>query len=139
MTPKHYSIGEFSKEIGVSVRTLHFYEELGLVIPFRTESKYRFYTAEDFGRLQMIRSLQQLGLTLKEIQAELKGQKQDLLSILPKQLAQLREKIKIESELCEKLELMLLALKDHKEVSAEELIHVLKLTQMTQRQKPERP
>lgn len=139
MTPKHYSIGEFSKEAGVSVRTLHSYEELGLVIPFRTESKHRFYTAEDFGRLQMIRSLQQLGLTLKEIQAELKGQKQDLLSILPKQLAQLREKIKIESELCEKLELMLIALKDHKEVSAEELIHALKLTQMTQRQKPKRP
>lgn len=132
MNPNRLKVGEFARETGVSVRTLHHYEELGLLIPFRDEENgYHFYTAEDLGRLQMIRSLQQLGFDLKQIQDALKDQKENLLSILPRHLAQLREKIKVESELCNKLERMLEALKGRKEVTASDFLLTLKLTNMT--------
>ncbi len=132
MNPNRLKIGEFARETGVSVRTLHYYEELRLLIPFRNEATgYRFYTAEDLGRLQMIRSLQQLGFSLKEIQAELKDQKENLSSILPNHIAQLRDRIQLERELCSKLERMWEALRDRKEVSATDLLLTLKLTNMT--------
>lgn len=57
-----------ARRSGVSVRTLHYYEEIGLLKPSgRTAAGHRLYTPEDIQRLQQIRSLQQLGLPLAEI------------------------------------------------------------------------
>lgn len=53
---------------GVSVRTLHHYEELGLLHPSRhAESGYRLYTDEDLERLQQILFYRELGLGLDQI------------------------------------------------------------------------
>ena len=52
----------------MSVRTLHYYEEIGLLTPSgRTAAGHRLHTPVDIQRLQQIRSLQQLGLPLSPI------------------------------------------------------------------------
>jgi DNA-binding transcriptional MerR regulator len=50
-----YRVGEVARMSGVSVRTLHHYDDVGLLVPSgRTESGYRLYSAEDLTRLQQI-------------------------------------------------------------------------------------
>ncbi len=61
-------VGELAKRTGLTVRTLHHYDEIGLLSPSRrTSSRHRLYEAPEIARLQQIRSLQQLGFSLDEI------------------------------------------------------------------------
>src|SRR5438552_1681351 len=61
-------IGEVAKLIGVTPKTIRYYHEIGLLAePKRTEGGYRLYTAQDLLRLQRIRRLRSLGLTLDRI------------------------------------------------------------------------
>jgi len=61
-------VAAVARRTGVSVRTLHYYEEIGLLQPSgRTSSGHRLYTPSDIQRLQQIRSLQQLGLSLAAV------------------------------------------------------------------------
>jgi DNA-binding transcriptional MerR regulator len=62
-------IGEAAARVGVSSRTLRYYEELGLLTPSgRTPGGARRYTDDDIGRLEHIRELQELmGFNLEEI------------------------------------------------------------------------
>lgn len=63
-----YSIHEASQISGVSVRTLHHYDALGLLCPRRdAASGYRRYTQADLGRLQRILLFRELGFPLKDI------------------------------------------------------------------------
>jgi len=64
---KPMKVGELAKRAAVSVRTLHYYEEIGLLKPDRTESGHRCYPQSAIQALQQIRSLQQLGFSLSEI------------------------------------------------------------------------
>ena len=51
-------VGELARQTGLSVRTLHYYDEIGLLSPsYRTETGYRLYAAVDIARLQQIKSL----------------------------------------------------------------------------------
>ena len=61
-------IGEFARQAGVSLRTLRYYEELGLIAPTaRTRGGFRYYREADLSRLRLIREMQELGLTLDHI------------------------------------------------------------------------
>jgi len=64
---EHYSVGEFAKRTGVSVRTLHYYDELGLLTPQRTESGRRFYNYSHFVTMQKIVTLKFLGFSLEQM------------------------------------------------------------------------
>jgi DNA-binding transcriptional MerR regulator len=67
-------VAAVARRTGVSVRTLHYYEEIGLLKPSgRTPSGHRLYTPADIQRLQQIRSLQQLGLSLSAVGDCLRG------------------------------------------------------------------
>lgn len=64
-------IGELAKRTGVTVRTLHHYDQIGLLVPTgRSEAGHRRYSAQDVARLQQIVGLKQLGFRLLE---EIKG------------------------------------------------------------------
>jgi DNA-binding transcriptional MerR regulator len=70
MTAEQHRIGELAKVAGVTVRTLHHYDELGLLTPsVRTGGGHRLYTAEDVERLYRLLALRGLGLPLDEIGA----------------------------------------------------------------------
>jgi DNA-binding transcriptional MerR regulator len=61
-----YSIGDMASEHGVTLRTLRFYEDRGLLHP-RREGTTRYYTTSDRERLKMIMKGKHLGFTLTEI------------------------------------------------------------------------
>lgn len=61
-------IGEVARLTSFSVKTLHYYEEWGLIEPAeRSEAGYRLYGEEEVARLEFIKKAKLLGLTLKEI------------------------------------------------------------------------
>lgn len=63
-------IGELSERAGVSHRTIHYYERLGLVKPAEREGTgYRYYDEVAVKRLEKIAALKRLGLSLDEIAA----------------------------------------------------------------------
>lgn len=63
-----YTIKKLADLAGVSVRTLHYYDEIGLLKPqFRNKSGYRYYGEEAVMRLQQIMFFRELGFGLKEI------------------------------------------------------------------------
>lgn len=61
------TVKEVAALIGVSVRTLHHYDRIGLLSPERTASGYRAYSDEDLRRLQQILLFREMGLPLTEI------------------------------------------------------------------------
>ncbi|KFG67078.1 MerR family DNA-binding transcriptional regulator [Microvirga sp. BSC39] len=67
---KQYTIGDLAREFGVTLRTLRFYEDRGLLSP-RRDGTARIYDARDRERLSVILKGKQLGFTLTEIRAML--------------------------------------------------------------------
>lgn len=65
---KLYTAGEFAKKAGVTIRTIRFYDNKGLLKPSSmSEAGYRLYTDEDFAKLQRILTLKYLGFSLEDI------------------------------------------------------------------------
>jgi DNA-binding transcriptional MerR regulator len=88
------TIREFARLAGVTVRTLHFYDQKELLRPAqREENGYRLYRQEDLLRLQQILTLKMLGLSLAEIAHIFKDSKFDLQYSLEMQMAAIGERI----------------------------------------------
>jgi DNA-binding transcriptional MerR regulator len=61
-------IGEFARRAGTNLRTLRYYEEIGLLVPaHRSSGGFRYYRPTDVHRLRMVQTLQELGLPLERI------------------------------------------------------------------------
>lgn len=89
-------VGELAAATGLTVRTLHHYDRLGLLKPSaRTERGYRLYSPGDVESLYRIRALQTLGLPLRDIQHLLDDDTRyrDLSSVIEHQLARVRTDI----------------------------------------------
>lgn len=88
-----YPTGAFAKRAYVSIRTLRYYDRVGLLSPSeRTDSGYRLYSEQDLATLQHILALKFLGLTLEEIRRCLDSGPRQLAPILAQQRAMLVEK-----------------------------------------------
>lgn len=61
-------VGEMSRRVGLSARTIKYYEERGLLCPTRSESRYRLYSEADVERLERIRELRGFGLSVATIE-----------------------------------------------------------------------
>lgn len=78
-----YSVQKMAKLAGVSIRTLHLYDQIGLLKPsIRTEARYRLYGEKELLRLQQILFYKELDFPLKEIQAILDNPDFDLVEAL---------------------------------------------------------
>ncbi|WP_247105776.1 MerR family transcriptional regulator [Halalkalibacter sp. APA_J-10(15)] len=65
-----FTISEFGRRARITVRTLRFYEELGLLVPTKqNHSGHRLYGMEELARLQQIQSLKFLGYSLQDIKS----------------------------------------------------------------------
>ena len=68
MTPDGLRVGELARAAGVTVRTLHHYDSLGLLVPSaRTQAGHRLYSPDDVQRLYRLLALREVGLPLAEI------------------------------------------------------------------------
>jgi len=83
---------QFAELAGVTVRTLHHYDRLGLLRPRRTEAGYRVYRESDLERLEQIVALKFVGLPLKRIKTLLDRDNLELAEALPRQRLVLEEK-----------------------------------------------
>lgn len=67
-----YRVKDVARIAGISVRTLHYYDEIGLLVPpTRSDAGYRLYDDDSLLRLQQILIGRELGLTLEEIRGSL--------------------------------------------------------------------
>jgi len=98
-------VGELARRTGLTVRTLHHYDAIGLLRPsLHTEAGYRLYTDGDIARLQQVVSLRQLGFSLEEVRDCLNRPGFSPLEVIDLHLARLREQIQLQRKLCERLE-----------------------------------
>lgn len=93
-------IGELSRLTGVSVRSLRYYEQQGLITPYRTENGYRDYNPLSVEQVETIKFYLELGLSTEEIagflQCVLKNKEAFCSEIVPvyrKKLAELEKQI----------------------------------------------
>jgi len=92
-----FSIGEMAKLHNTTIKTLRYYDEIGLLKPIQTDSQngYRYYSTEQFEQLNTIQYLKLLGFSLKEISRHLEHRDIDgFLELLQKQKQLTEMKIK---------------------------------------------
>ncbi|MCK0473899.1 MerR family transcriptional regulator [Halalkalibacter sp. APA_J-10(15)] len=112
-----YTIGKLSKNTGVTVRTLDYYDEIGLIKPSsKTEGGHRLYSEDDVMRLERVLALKYMGFSLEQIkdilenststwqesiqqQLELIKREQERLQVLEQSLLGVSYSIEIEGEI----------------------------------------
>lgn len=131
-----WKVGELAGRMGLSVRTLHHYDGIGLLSPSgRTGARGdRLYSAEDVLRLQRIRSLRSLGFSLKEIRGCLEDPGFSVRGVIELHVSGLKEQIRLRQDLLRRLEAIGGRLRSSNGVSAEELVKTaMEVTEMSER------
>src|SRR5271166_5254301 len=124
-------VGELARRTGLTVRTLHHYDEIGLLKPsLHTESGHRLYTAGDVARLQQVLSLRQLAFSLEEVRDCLDRPGFSPLEVIGLHVARLREQIELQQRLCERLEAIADRLRAAGTVSADEFLRTIEVMTM---------
>ncbi len=125
-----WKIGEVTRRTGLTVRALRFYEDQELIGPIsRNLAGHRLYTQPDLLRLQQIRYMRLLGISLADMKPMLKDSKQ-LAPRLKQQLIQLRIKREAIMSLEDRLSTLIDGL-ESKNVSSDDLDEVLFQTMET--------
>src|ERR1700733_8072908 len=120
-----WRIGELARETGLTVRTLHHYDQLGLLSPLsRTEGGHRCYTSGDVRRLHRIVALRSLGISLEEIGTLLDGEP-DPTGLLRRQLDIVEERIRNATSLRTRLLDVQDSLGQNAEPSARQLLQLI--------------
>ncbi|HUW65828.1 MAG TPA: MerR family transcriptional regulator [Spirochaetia bacterium] len=126
-----WQIGELARKTGLSVRTLHYYDQLGLLVPSgRSEAGYRLYTGADLLRLRQILSLRQLGFSLAEIGDCLRNRRFRPGEILDMHIDRLRKEIELREETCRRLQALARHLETQEQVSGEEFMQIIGVIKM---------
>jgi DNA-binding transcriptional MerR regulator len=93
-------VGELAARTGLTVRTLHHYDTIGLLRPSaRTDAGYRLYSRSDVARLHGIQALRHLGLPLNDIGSMLDGDGAALPDIIARQIHVLDQEVAKAAEL----------------------------------------
>lgn len=122
-----FKVGEFARLGQTSVKTLHHYDEMGLLRPMRVDdiTGYRYYTAEQLPQLVRILTYKDLGFSLDQIGALLKADlpQEQLASLLRLKQVELTERIHQEQERLERVRQRLAEI-EHTGVSGYEAIQI---------------
>jgi DNA-binding transcriptional MerR regulator len=103
----HLQVGELAKRTGLTVRTLHHYDGIGLLKPSaRSDAGYRLYTQADVARLHAIQALRHLGLSLADVGGMLERGGEGLSDTIARQIRALGHEIAQATELRERLQLL---------------------------------
>jgi len=127
-------IGDFSRLCRVTVRTLHHYEEIGLLEPEEVDewTNYRYYTIGQFQKMQSIQQLKELGFSLEEIK-ELYEEETHFPSIkaLEEKIKLCEEELKLLKQRQQQLKAVILSLKRQekmKDITIEKLPAIIVAT-----------
>lgn len=124
-TRRGWRVGELAKATGLTVRTLHHYEHIGLLSPrSRTRARHRLYDVSDVRRLYQVCALRDIGMSLVEIRRVLED-KPSLIDVLR------AHSLRVEAELArlERLHRLLChALEDASHVGTDELLATIEAT-----------
>ncbi len=128
MTAGKMKIGELTRQTGLTIRSLRYYEEVGLLVPSdRMESGHRLYGPEEIEQLHRILSLKQLGLSLDEIRTSLDDPDFSPGELIRKQLRQLEKEVKLKEQLHDQLEMLGEYIQRSERISVDELIKTIQI------------
>jgi MerR family transcriptional regulator, thiopeptide resistance regulator len=100
-------VGQLAKKVCLSVRTLHHYDDIGLLSPsVRSEAGHRLYNTSDISRLHRIQALKQLGISLQKVAGLLQDHSTQLPDIIAQQIVSLDQEIEQAVQLKTKLQLL---------------------------------
>jgi DNA-binding transcriptional MerR regulator len=133
-----WKVGELAGRTGLTVRTLHHYDRIGLLSPSgRTDSNHgaghRLYTAADVARLQQILSLKMLGFSLERIREYLSGDDYDPRRVVRLHLERVRGQADELRRLAERLAALADALDKAEVVSADEFLATIEVMTMIEK------
>src|SRR5207237_7843500 len=124
-------VGELAQRTGLSVRTLHHYDAIGLLSPSqRTESGARLYGRDDLIRLHRIEALKRLACSLPQIQAALQASVGAPVETLQRQIDALRVEAARAQQLGQRLQRLLDVVAAGNETAASDWLDILELMNM---------
>lgn len=119
-------VGELARRTGLTVRTLHHYDESGLLRPsLRSAAGHRLYTRADVARLHQIRALRTLGLPLAQIRELLDASGITFAGVVELQLSRLRATMAAERRICDRLEALRSMLAAGGEIPLDEMVDTI--------------
>lgn len=122
MSTKSYLVKEVARLTGVTVRTLHHYDSLGLLTPSeRSQAGYRLYCDNDLFRLQQILICRELGMPLEEIRKMLDDPGFDRTKALLAQRERLREQVRDTQAMLRSVEAALAATRGEGDMDLKEI------------------
>ncbi|WP_026423729.1 MerR family transcriptional regulator [Actinokineospora inagensis] len=123
-----WRVGDLARATGVTVRALHHYDQLGLLVPStRTSGGHRAYTGDDVRRLHHIVALRGFGLGLAEVQAAL-DDPVGLPELVERQLAVAEERVRAARRLRHRLLHVRAGLRELTEPSTAEFVALIEET-----------
>jgi MerR family transcriptional regulator, thiopeptide resistance regulator len=128
VSESRWRIGELAKAAGLTVRTLHHYDEIQLLSPSeRSDAGHRIYTDADVRRLYRIVLLKQLGFPLADITTMIELDDADPRAAVRRHLNAVEEQIELQKELRERLGAVLGLLDCSKEPSTKQLLEIMEV------------
>ena len=125
---RRWKVGELAGATGLTVRTLHHYDEVGLLVPGeRTAAGHRLYGPDEVRRLYRILALRRLGFPLDEIGALLDGDRMGLLETVRRHLERVERDLQAGQRLHRALTQILAALERSAEPSIDQFIDALEV------------
>lgn len=107
-TAKTPTVGAVAEALGLSVRTLHHWDQVGLVSPSgRSEGGYRLYSAADIERAQQVRTYRELGVPLADVGALVNGPDEAVTQRLREQRAGLTSRFQALADMIEGVDRMI--------------------------------
>ena len=126
-----YTVGALAKASDITVRTLHHWDAIGLLVPAeRAGNGYRRYGAADVGRLYRILALRRLGLSLEEIAAALDREGPELEAAVRAHVARVEDQLTAVTALRDRLVRILDALGSETGPSSRQLIETIEVMTM---------
>ena len=127
-------IGELAAAAGLTVRTLHHYDELGLVTPSgHTPAGHRIYSDADVQQLYRVVALRRLGFALRDIPRVLGTGGAELLEVVERHLAQVERALEVQEDLRRRLVLIRDQLANGHPASTDDLMTAMEMTTMHER------
>lgn len=128
-----WKVGELASLTGLTVRTLHHYDEINLLKPSKDlNSGHRLYREEDIIQLQQILSLRQLGFSLEEIKGCLQNPDFSPVKVIQSHLDKLHQQIELQQQLKRLLTGIYVHLQAEEKVSTNDLIKTIEVTKMSE-------